>query len=186
MKGFFGKRDKKTAVIALICCFVGENNFQDFKFWGLNQVFILSSYNFPGTLEGTISIYLPVYLKLWLMHGNGMLNFTALKIYPLENKRKTLVFSTTVKKEELDLFHFSFVMNLFFLAQILSSKYIKNKIKTNQINNINMIKRISQYSGTQWKYRSSVSQPEESRDTGFLLTKLFFDILPQAFLGPSL
>lgn len=97
-------------------------------------MFILSSYNFPGTLEGTISIYLPVYLKLQLMHGNGMLNFTALKIYPLENKRKTLAFSITVKEEELDLFTFSFVINLFFLAQILSMKYIKNKIKTNQTN----------------------------------------------------
>lgn len=62
-------------------------------------MFILSSYNFPRTLEGTISIYPPVYLKLWLMHGNGMLNFTASKLYPLENKRKTLVFSITVKRK---------------------------------------------------------------------------------------
>lgn len=49
-----------------------------------------------------------------------------------------------------------------------------------------MINRISEYSGTHWKYWSSVSQPEDSIDTGFLLTKLSFDILPEAFLGPSL
>lgn len=60
-------------------------------------MFILSNYNFPRTLEGTISIYLPVYLKLRLMHGSGMLNFTALKLYPLENKRKTGVLNNSKK-----------------------------------------------------------------------------------------
>lgn len=51
-------------------------------------MFILPSYNSPGTLEGTISIALPVCLKLWLMHGNGVLNFTALKIYPWRIKER--------------------------------------------------------------------------------------------------
>lgn len=45
-------------------------------------MFILPRYKSLETLEGTISIDLPVYRQLCLMHGNGMLNFTALKIYP--------------------------------------------------------------------------------------------------------